>query len=137
MLPFLKSATLLQAKVARALGSESFLPSLLMSPTSPLTLWETESVAHASSVVLLASSPSLSGEGTGDGEGSGVGEGPGVGEGSAVGAADVDKAARPATPSQKISDLPLNCGLFTQYLRVRIVRICTVFLCSGFWCGFS
>ena len=80
--PCLKSATLLQAKVARALCSESFLPSLLMSLIFPLTPWETASVANASSVAVLTPSPSLSGEVEveGDGEGDGDGEGEGEGE---------------------------------------------------------
>ena len=79
--PFLKSVTLLQAKVASALCSESFLSSLLMSLIFPLTPWETASVANASSVAVLTPSPSLSGEGSGDGEGEGLGDGVGEGEG--------------------------------------------------------
>ena len=79
--PFLKSVTLLQAKVASALCSESFLSSLLMSLIFPLTPWETASVANASSVAVLTPSPSWSGEGVGEGEGDGDGEGEGYGEG--------------------------------------------------------
>ena len=83
--PFLKSVTLLQAKVARALCSESLLPSLLMSLIFPLIPWETASVANASSVAVLTPSPSLSGEGFGEGEGEGEGEGFGEGEGEGEG----------------------------------------------------
>ena len=82
--PFLKSVTLLQAKVASALCSESFLSSLLMSLIFPLTPWETASVANASSVAVLTPSPSLSGEGSGDGEGEGLGDGVGEGEADGV-----------------------------------------------------
>ena len=83
--PFLKSVTLLQAKVARALWSESLLSSLLMSLIFPLIPWETASVANASSVAVLTPSPSLSGEGVGEGEGVGDGEGEGEGSGDGEG----------------------------------------------------
>ena len=56
-----------------------------MSPTSPVTPWETASVANASFVVVLTPSQSLSGEGSGDGEGTGDGEGSGDGEGAGEG----------------------------------------------------
>ena len=82
--PFLKSEMLRQAKVARALCSESFLSSLLMSLIFPLTPWENASVANASSVAVLTPSPSLSGEGSGDGEGEGLGDGDGEGEGDGL-----------------------------------------------------
>ena len=90
--PFLKSVTLLQAKVARALCSESLLPSLLMSLIFPLIPWETASVANASSVAVLTPSPSLSREGEGErsGEGEGVGEGEGSGEGEGEGEGEGD-----------------------------------------------